>query len=72
MALTDQERTRIREEEWVRLQTQEDFERSRQKTWSSPRIVALAFVGAALLLFGLVRTERRAPRLIEPAAEQSR
>jgi hypothetical protein len=72
MALTDQERTRIREEEWVRLQTQEDFERSRQKTWSRPRIVALAFVGAALLLFGLVRTERRAPRLIEPAAEQSR
>jgi exonuclease VII large subunit len=60
MALTDQERARIREEEWVRLQAQEDFNRSRQKLlWSAPRIIAVvsAFAGAALLLlFTLART----------------
>jgi hypothetical protein len=60
MSLTDQERARIREEEWVRLQAQEDFNRHRQKTpWSVARVIALAsaFAGLALLLlFGLART----------------
>ena len=59
MALTDQERERIREEEWIRLQARQDFNRHNRGTLgTTPRIMAFAgvFVTLALLLFSLART----------------
>ena len=56
MPLSDDEKTRIREEEWVRLQAREDFKRStiqtmHQKTFAFGSIfVAVAFALLVLVL----------------------
>jgi hypothetical protein len=73
MALTEQERARIREEEWVRLQAQEDFRRTGRKMWKAP-VIAAACMGIALLAIGLLRTNTPAshPPLRDSAVEQRR
>ena len=59
MALTDLERERIREEEWIRLQARENSRRTTQGASAHrPRAItfAAAFAGVLVLLFSLVRS----------------
>ena len=59
MALSDEDRARIREEEWIRLQTAEEFRRALRPAWlTEPRAIGLGVFGVvfAALLFALMRS----------------
>jgi hypothetical protein len=57
MALSDQERDRIREEEWLRLQTAEEFRRQhRTGLLTQPGAIAVGASLVILVLFSLLRT----------------
>jgi hypothetical protein len=59
MSLSNQERDRIREEEWIRLQVAGEFRRQHRAGWfTEPRAIGLGVAVVALggLLFSLMRT----------------
>jgi hypothetical protein len=59
MSLSNQERDRVREEEWIRLQVAEEFRRQHHAGWfTEPRAIGLGVAAVALggLLFSVMRT----------------
>jgi len=59
MALSTEERERIREEELLRLQVAEEFRRQHRTSWfAEPRMIGFALAAVALVgvLYSLVRT----------------
>jgi hypothetical protein len=54
MVLTEEERQRIREEEWVRLQARQDFRQTNPRMTSLERMIAVSvplFVVATIIFF---------------------
>ena len=59
MALSHEDRERIREEELLRLQVREEFDRSHSKSWwTEPRMIGFSVFGGAIvaLAFLVMRT----------------